>query len=66
MNPERKNHLQKFSPATGYEDFLDDLRQEMEDAVPEIADSIRQREELAAEMRITAPTRSRPKKDKQG
>ena len=65
MNPRLENHLQKFSPATGYEDFLDDLRQEMEDAIPEITDSIRQREELAAEMRITASTRSQSKKENQ-
>ena len=65
MNPKLKNYLQKFSQATGDKAMLDDLRQEMEDAVPEIADSIRQREELAAELRITASTPSQSKKEEQ-
>ena len=65
MNPKLQKYLEKFSPATGYEGLLDDLRQEMEDAVPEITDSIRQREELAAELRITASTRSQSKKQNQ-
>jgi len=47
------------------ETMLDDLRREMEEAVPEIADSIRQREEVAAELRIDASRSSRSKRNKQ-
>ena len=65
MNQELKNYLQLFNPATGYKAMLDDLRQEMEDAVPEITDSIRQREELAAELRIAASRPSQSKKENQ-
>ena len=34
--------------------MLDDLRKQLKQAVPEIAESIRQREELAFELRISA------------
>ena len=57
MNPKLKNYLQKFSPATVDKTVLDDLRQEMKGAVSEITDNIRQREKLAAELRIAS---SRP------
>ena len=57
MNPKLKNYLQKFRPATVEKTMLDELRQEMKEAVPEIAESIRKREELAAELRFPA---SRP------
>lgn len=62
MNPKLQKYLRKFSPATGYESLLDDFRQEMEDAIPEITASIKEREELAVEMRITASTRSQFKR----
>ena len=65
MNPKLKDYLQKFNPETGDKTLLDDLRQEMKDAVPEIADSIRQREELAAKLRITSSTPSQSKEEKQ-
>ena len=52
MNSKLKNYLQKFRPATVDETVLDELRQEMKEAVPEIAEKIRLREELAAELRI--------------
>ena len=54
MNQRLKNYLEKCSPATVDQAFLDDLYREMEEAVPEIVESIRQREELAAELRIAA------------
>ena len=54
MNAKLKNYLQKFRPATMDKAVLDDLRQEMKEAVPEIADSIRKREQLAAELRTAA------------
>lgn len=54
MNAKLKSYLQKFRPAEVDKAVLDELRQEMKEAVPEIADSIRKREQLAAEMRIAA------------
>ena len=54
MNSKLKSYLQKFRPATVDKSELDDLRQEMKKAIPEIADSIREREQLAAELRIPA------------
>ena len=63
MEPKLKSYLQKFRPAKVDEADLDDLRQEMKKAIPEIADSIRKREELAAELRIPA---SRPSQSTKG
>ena len=54
MNQRLRNYLEKCSPATVDQTMLDDLFREMEEAVPEIAESIREREELAAELRIAA------------
>ena len=52
MNHGLKDYLRKCTPAQVDEASLDRLRQEMEKAVPEIAESIQEREELAAELRI--------------
>jgi len=65
MTQRLKNYLAKCSPVRMDETMLDDLRREMEEAVPEIADSIRQREEVAAELRIDASRSSRSKRNKQ-
>ena len=65
MNKRLKNYLEKCSPVTVGETMLDDLRREMEAAVPEIAESIRQREALAAQLRIAASRSSQSKSDKQ-
>ena len=65
MNPKLKDYLQKFSPATEDQAMLDDLRQKMEKAVPEIIDRIKQREALAAELRIASLNPVRSKKEKQ-
>ena len=66
MNSRFKDYLKKFSSAKGDETMLNDLCKEMEDAVPEIVESIRQREELAAELRIAASKPSRTsQKDKE-
>ena len=65
MNQKLKNYLQKFRRATVEKTALDDLRQEMKEAVPEITDSIRQREELAAELRIPASRPSQSRKQNQ-
>ena len=65
MNQKLKDYLRKFSPATEDQTMLDDLRQEMEKAVPEITDSIRQREELAAELRIASSKSSQSNSEKQ-
>ena len=65
MNERLKNYLEKCSPATVEQSMLDDLRRAMAEAVPEIAESIRQREELAAQLRIAAWTPSQADTDKQ-
>ena len=54
MNQRLKDYLQKCTPAIVDETALDELRREMAKAVPEIAESIQAREELAAELRIAA------------
>ena len=65
MNDKLKSYLEKCSPATVDQSTLDDLRTAMEEAVPEIAESIRQREELAAQLRLAASTPSQAGTDKQ-
>ena len=61
MNERLKNYLERCSPATVDQSMLDDLCKGMEEAVPEIVESIRQREELAAQLRIAASKPSLPK-----
>ena len=65
MNQRLKDYLEKCSPATVDETVLDDLFREMEEAVPDIIETIRQREELAAELRIAAsqPFRTQKQND---
>ena len=65
MNPELEKYLQKFRPAAVDTTALDELREEMRMAVPEIADSVRKREELAAELRIPASRRSQSRQQNQ-
>ncbi len=65
MNTKLTKYLQKFRPAMVEKAMLDELRQEMKEAVPEIADSIREREELAAELRIPASRVSQSRKQNQ-
>ena len=65
MNQKLKDYLQRCTPATVDETALDELRREMEKAVPEIAESIQQREELAAELRIAAAKPSQSTKDRE-
>ncbi len=65
MNQRLKDYLEKCSPATVDETMLDDLRREMEKAVPEIAESIRRREELAAQLRIATSRSSQANSNKQ-
>ena len=63
MNQRLKNYLQKCTPATADQTMLDELRRDMDKAVPEITESIRQREELAAELRIAASRPSQSRKE---
>ena len=65
MNEKLKNYLEKCNPATVDQSTLDDLRISMEQAVPEITESIRQREKLAAQLRIAASTPSQSITDRQ-
>ncbi len=61
MNPKLKRYLRKFRQAKVDKTLLDDLRREMREAIPEITESIRERDELAAEFRTrtSRPTQSR-------
>ena len=63
MNHGLRDYLQKCTPAQVDEASLDKLRQEMEKALPEIAESIQEREELAAELRIATAKGSQSAKD---
>lgn len=63
MNKRLKQYLQNCTPATPDQTMLDELRREMDKAVPEITENIRQREALAAELRIAAFRSSQSKKD---
>ena len=65
MNRRLKDYLQKCPPATADQTMLDELRREMDLAVPEITESIRRREELAAELRIAASRPSQSRKENQ-
>ena len=63
MNKRLKDYLRQCTPAIADQTMLDELRRGMEKAVPEITEKIRQRQELAAELRVSAsrPSHSRKK-----
>lgn len=63
MDQRLKDYLQKCTPATADQTMLDELRQEMDKAVPEITNNIKQREERAAELRIAASRPSQSRKE---
>ena len=65
MNRRLKDYLQKCTPATADQTMLDELRRDMDKAVPEITERIRQRVELAAELRIAASGPSQSRKGNQ-
>ena len=65
MNQRLMDYLQKCTPATADQTMLDELRRDMDKAVPKITESIRQREELAAELRIATSRPSQSKKENQ-
>ena len=65
MNRRLKDYLRKRAQAPVDREMFDELRREMEKAVPEIADSIRAREARAAELRIAASKPSRSTKREQ-
>ncbi len=65
MNRRLKDHLRKRTPATGDREMFEELRREMKKAVPEIAESIRAREALAAKLRIAASKPSRSTEQEQ-
>ena len=64
MNQGLKTYLQKCSGTAADVTMLKDLRREMEQAVPEIAESIRRREALAAELRMSATKTSESNSEK--
>ena len=61
VNRRLEDYLRKRPAATVDQEMFDELRREMKKAVPEIAESIKERVALAAELRIAAskPSRSR-------
>ena len=63
MNNKLKDYLQQCTPATADQTMLDKLHREMDKAIPEITENIRQREELAAELRIAASRSSQSRKE---
>ena len=65
MNEKLRIYLEKCKPVAVEQATLDDLRRAMEEAVPEITESIRQREALAAQLRISSWTSSESNTDKQ-
>lgn len=65
MNKKLKGYLQQCTPAEADQTMLDELRRQMDKAVPEITEKIRQREELAAELRIAASRPSQSRKQTQ-
>ena len=65
MNERLKAYLDKCGRATVDETVVDDLRRKMEQVVPKIAENIRQREELAAELRVSASKVVEPETEKQ-
>ena len=65
MNQRLKKYLEKCTPATADQTMLDELRREMDKAVPEITENIRQREERAAELRLAASRPSQSRKENQ-
>ena len=65
MDEKLKNYLKKCNPATVDPSIFDDLRDAMKQAVPEIAESIRHRERLAAHLRTAASKPSQSNTGKQ-
>ena len=65
MNRRLKDYLRKRPAATVDREMFDELRREMKKAVPEIAESIKEREALAAELRIAASKPSQSGKREQ-
>ena len=63
MDKKFKDYLQQCKPVPADQTMLDVLRREMDKAVPEITENIRQREARAAALRIAASSPSQSKKD---
>ena len=64
MNKKLKDYLRQCTPAKADQTMLDELRHQMDKAVPQITENIRKREELAAELRVTASRPSQPREKK--
>ena len=63
MNKKLKEYSEQCEPATADQEMLDVLSREMDKAVPEIAEKIKQRQELAAVLRVAASSPSQSKKE---
>ena len=66
MNKRLEDDGKKYDSGTAEEAMLADLRRQLKQAVPEIAESIRQREELAFELRISASKTVKAEEEKRG
>ncbi|MXY47669.1 MAG: hypothetical protein F4Y38_00075 [Gemmatimonadetes bacterium] len=64
MNDKLKKYLEKCSPAKVDMTLIDELRSALKKAVPKIAEKVKQREKLAAQLRVTASTPRQSKSDK--
>ena len=51
MDKKFKDYIEKQTPAPINQELIDDLRDSMESAIPEIIEAIRKREELASIIR---------------
>ena len=65
MNERLRDYLEQCTPATADQAMLDELRRQMDKAIPRITARITQREERAAELRITISRSSQPGKENQ-
>ena len=65
MNERLRDYLEKCTPATADQAMLDELRRQMDKAIPRITARIKQREERAAELRIAISRSSQSGKENQ-
>lgn len=63
MKRRLKDYLQERTAATVDKKMFDELQREMKKAVPEIAESIRKREALAAELRVAGSKSRKRERD---
>ena len=65
MNDKLREYLEKCRPAEVNQSLIDELHDVMDEAVPEIAERVRQRELLAAHLRSATSRPSQSGQEKQ-